>query len=438
MSAPFNNFKFVWTFNENVVQYYKMKVFFASLTILQLSSEKVNNLGDIFMKICATVAEYNPFHLGHLKHIDYMKNELGAERVVVLMSGNFTQRGEPAVLNKFTRAKQAVIAGADAVIELPTVFATANAETFATGAINLLDDLGVVDGLCFGVESGNKESFFALASAMLDETKEFKKTLREHLDEGVSLAKAKFMTVQALKGEEFSEELISLPNNILGLEYSKAILKRNSGIQTYPMPREGDHNSLILKKGITSATSIRQKIREGKLKKLKKSLPPYVYEDLKSYPFAFDKITTAAILTATKEKLAGIADCTEGLENRIKALVKDNKHIDALVDKISTKRYTAARIRRILIANLLGISKDFTEDCLNSRLYAKVLAVNSDCKDIISLLAEKSRIPVITRKSDTTELKKTALRSYELDVLANDIYNLATDEKTNENQMIII
>lgn len=390
------------------------------------------------MKICATVAEYNPFHLGHLKHIDYMKNELGAERVVVLMSGDFTQRGEPAVLNKFTRAKQAIIAGADAVIELPTVFATANAETFATGAINILDDLGVIDGLCFGVESGLKEQFFTLASAMLNETKEFKKILKGHLEEGVSLAKAKFMTVKELKGEDFAEELISLPNNILGLEYTKAILKRNSGIKTYPMLREGDHNSVILKKGITSATSIRSKIREGKLKKLKKNLPPYVYEDLKPYPFAFDKITTAALITASKEKLAGISDCTEGLENRIKALVKDNKNIDALVDKISTKRYTAARIRRILIANLLGISKDFTEECLNSRLYAKVLAVNADNKDIISTLAEKSKIPIITRKSDTQELKKTALKSFELDILANDIYNLATNENNNENQMLMI
>ena len=390
------------------------------------------------MKICATVAEYNPFHLGHLKHIEYMKTQLGAERVIVLMSGNFTQRGEPAVLNKFVRAKQAIIAGADAVIELPAVFATANAETFATGAVNLLDDLGVIDGLCFGVESGKKENFFALAKALLDETKEFKKLLKKHLEEGVSLAKAKFLTVRELKGEEMCEELISLPNNILGLEYTKALIKRNSSIVPYPMLREGDHNSLILKKGITSATSIRQKIREGKLKKLKKSLPPYVYDDLKPYPFAFDKITTAALITATKEQLADISDCTEGLENRIKALLKDNKNIDALVDKIATKRYTAARIRRIFIANLLGITKNFTDECLNSHLYAKVLAVNSDCKDIISTLTEKSRIPIITRKSDISDLKKTALKSFELDVLANDVYNLATNENTNENQMIIV
>ena len=252
------------------------------------------------MKICAVVAEYNPFHLGHLKQIDYIKNELGAENIVVMMSGNFTQRGEPAVLNKFTRAKHAIIAGADAVIELPTVFATANAETFATGAINLLDDLGAIDAICFGVESGDKESFFSLASAMLDESKEFKKRLKSHLESGVSLAKAKFLTVKELNDENFNEELISLPNNILGLEYCKAVLKRNSGIQVFPMLREGDHNSPILKKGITSATSIRQKIRELKLKKLKKNMPAYVYGDLKPFPVAFDKITTSALITATK------------------------------------------------------------------------------------------------------------------------------------------
>ena len=111
------------------------------------------------MKICACIAEYNPFHLGHLKHVDYIKNELKADKLIVIMSGNFTQRGEPAILDKFTRARHAIIAGADMVIELPTIFATANAETFAKGAVNLINSLGVVDGLCFGVESGDKISF---------------------------------------------------------------------------------------------------------------------------------------------------------------------------------------------------------------------------------------------------------------------------------------
>ena len=148
------------------------------------------------MKICALIAEYNPFHNGHLKHIEYIKNQLDADRIIVLMSGNFTQRGEPALLNKYTRARHAILAGADLVIELPTVFATANAETFATGSINILNALGVVDGICFGVESGVKEEYTTLASAMLNESKDFKKILKTKLEQGVSLAKAKFETVK--------------------------------------------------------------------------------------------------------------------------------------------------------------------------------------------------------------------------------------------------
>ena len=116
------------------------------------------------MKICAVVAEYNPFHLGHAKHIDYIKTVLGAEKVVVIMSGNFCQRGEPAILSKFVRAKEAIIAGADMVIELPTVFSIGNAETFALGAVKILDSLNVVEGLCFGVESGKKEEFTVVST----------------------------------------------------------------------------------------------------------------------------------------------------------------------------------------------------------------------------------------------------------------------------------
>lgn len=390
------------------------------------------------MKICACIAEYNPFHLGHLKLIDHIKNDLGAEKLIVLMSGDFTQRGEPAVLNKFTRARQAVIAGADMVIELPTVIATANAETFATGAINILDDLGVVDGLCFGVESGTKEQFFALANALAKESREFKKTLKEYIETGVSLAKAKFLTVKRLKNEEFNEDLISFPNNVLGLEYTKAIIKRDSDIQIFPFIREGDHNSLTLKKGITSATSIRAVIKTGKFRKLKKNLPKYVFDDLKDHPAAFDKMITSALLTAKKEDLADIADCTEGLENRIKALLKDNKDTEKLIEKVSTKRYTQARIRRIILANFLGIKNSLVSACLKDPLYAKVLAVSAESKDLISEIGAKSAIPLLTRKSDVTKLKKTALLCYEKDVLANELYNLAADESINENYMAII
>lgn len=390
------------------------------------------------MKICACIAEYNPFHLGHLKHIDYMKTTLNAEKIVVIMSGNFTQRGEPALLDKFTRARHAVLSGADAVIELPTVFATANAELFAKGAIHVLSGLNVSGGLCFGVESGDKNAYLNLANAMNDESKEFKKALKEHLQSGVSLAKAKFETVKALGDERFDEDLISSPNNVLGLEYTKAILNAKCDLEIFPMLRDGDHNDKTLKKGITSATSIREAVKSGTIKKTKKSMPPYVYLDLDGYPTAFDKMIMSSIITTSAEDISKICDCTEGLENRIKALVKDNRTVEELVEKVSTKRYPQTRIRRILTSTLLGIKKDFIDDCLSSPLYAKVLAVNSNSKDIIAELAEKSSIPVLTRKSDCSNLKKTAEKCFNIDVLASDLYSLATGKKMNEHQMIIV
>ncbi len=390
------------------------------------------------MKICACIAEYNPFHLGHLKHVEYIKNTLGAEKLIVVMSGNFCQRGEPAVLDKFTRAKHAVISGADLVIELPTVFATANAEVFATGAVNLINGLGVCQGLCFGVESGEKNQYLSLAKAMNNESKEFKKLLKEKLDGGISLAKAKFLTVKDLYGDTFNAELINSPNNVLGLEYTKALIKNQSDIQIYPMIRLGDHNDKTLKSGITSATSIRQALRDNQVKKIKKNIPPYVYKDIKGYPDGFDKLITASVIRATSDDLAKIADCTEGLENRIKALSKDNYTVDSLVEKVSTKRYTETRVRRILINNLLGIEKKLVDNAVSSPTYAKVLAVNSNSKDLIPLIAKNSSIPLLTRKSDISLLKKTALKVFEKDVLANDLYNLISGEKQNENQMIII
>ena len=177
------------------------------------------------MSVCALIAEYNPFHNGHLRQINYIKNTLKADKIVVIMSGDFTQRGEPAIMDKHERANHAIKAGADLVIELPTVFATANAEIFALGAVKIISQIPAIDSICFGIESGDTESYFSLAKAMLNESKEFKQLLKQGLDDGLSLAKAKFNAVKALNLSSADEKLISTPNNILALEYIKAILK---------------------------------------------------------------------------------------------------------------------------------------------------------------------------------------------------------------------
>ena len=389
------------------------------------------------MKVCAVIAEYNPLHLGHLKQIEYVKNVLKPEKIIVIMSGNFTQRGEPAILDKFTRSKLALLAGVDLVIELPTVFACGNAEVFAKGAISIINGLNIVDGICFGVESGSSQDYLALASALSNESKEFKKLLKDQLSTGVSFAKARFNAVKTLYGE-FDEKLLSSPNNILGIEYTKAILQSKSHLQIYPLIRTGDHNDAILKKGVTSATSIRETLKSGKKSKVKGNIPKYVYKELKPYPVLIEQMLLSSIITADAKEMSEIPDCKEGLENRIKALVKDNHCYKTLIEKTSTKRYTQARIRRILVNNLLKIYNPLVKACLSDKLYAKILAVKSESKSIVSDLSKNATIPVLTRKSDCDLLKKTALSCYEKDVLANDLYNLATGEKRNENQMIIL
>ena len=390
------------------------------------------------MKICAIIAEYNPLHLGHLKHIEYVKSTLGAEKIIVFMSGNFTQRGEVALLDKFTRARHAVLAGADMVIELPTVFAIGNAETFATGAVNLILSCGIIDGICFGVESGTKEEYLSLAKAMLNESKEFKKALKAQLDKGISLAKAKFEAVKETYKNDFNPELVNSPNNVLGLEYVKAILKNKSDVNFFIMHRDGDHNDKTLKKGITSATSIRETVKTGKFRAVKKCVPPFVFRDIDEYPHSADKLYLSKILTTSVEDIAKAPDCTEGLENRIKAFSKDSLTLYELVEKVSTKRYTKTRVQRILSATLLGVTSDFVKDCLNDKLYLKILAVNSSAKDLIPHVCERAKCTVLTRKSDVQALKKTAEKCFKIDALANDIYGLVKDKKTNEYQMLII
>ena len=390
------------------------------------------------MKICAVIAEYNPFHNGHLKQINYVKENLGCDKLLVIMSGNFTQRGENAVMDKFTRATHAIKAGADMVIELPTVFATANAEIFATGAMKILNDLNCVDKLCFGVESGDVTDYLSAAKAMLNESKQLRQLIKEELETGVSHAKARFNAVKRAGLADLSEEIISSPNNILGLEYAKAKLKLSSPIELMPMIRTGDHNSTVLLKGITSASSIREQLKIKKVGKLKTNVPPFVFADLPEVPYDFSSLFMAQIYKNSAEDMAQICDCTEGLENRIKALTKDNTSLISALDKITTKRYTYARVKRIITANLLGITEKLIFKALDGDLYCKILAVKDDAKDMITYLCNNSKIPVLTRKKDYSEVKKIGVEALKIDELANDLMNLVSGKKQNEYQMLVI
>ena len=388
------------------------------------------------MKICSIIAEYNPLHNGHLRQINYVKENSSYDYLAVFLSGNFTQRGEGAILNKFTRASHAIKAGADIVFELPSVFATQSAEIFASGALKLINSLPGDKTICFGAECGDKNKIIKTALALLNETEEYKKVLKEELKNGVSLLKAR-ETALIKTAPDIDAEVLKQPNNVLGIEYVKAILKNNYDIEIDVIDRKGsDYNDSCLSNAYPSALAIRSAIENNNLESVKDFVPNFVYNDLPKKLHSFDREIIYSLLSSSKKDIAKTVDCAEGLENRIKALVRENFTLLELTEKLSTKRYTTKRLQRIMLSTMLKIDKKLVQTALKKSLYLKVLAVNSKNTKLLSQLS-KSKYPLITRKSDCKKLSGIALEVFEKDVFANDIYSAVTNNKTNEFNMII-
>lgn len=232
----------------------------------------------IFLKTIGIVTEYNPFHKGHAYMIEEAKRKSGADRVVVVMSGSFVQRGEPAIFDKWTRAEAALLNGADLVLELPVLFAAANAETFARAAVRILEESGIVDILCFGSESGDLYSMQEAAKLMVNETEEFQKLLKEQLDEGLSYPAARAKALETVS--HISSEILSRPNHILGLEYLKALDKYNCTMKPMTIKREGDYNSpsLAMEEGYASAAAIRKALAEDRSTEAMTQLPENTHD----------------------------------------------------------------------------------------------------------------------------------------------------------------
>ena len=393
------------------------------------------------MKICGIICEYNPLHNGHSYLIEKAKAESGCDAVVCVMSGNFTQRGEAAVLDKYTRAGHAILAGADAVIELPTVFALAPAEIFAKGGVRLLNAIPEFNTLAFGCETADRERFLAAATITTEENRGFKRILRFHLKEGKSYTRARTDTLLDT-GAADAAALLQSPNNILGVEYQKALLACGSLAQILPIKRTGaDYADEELYKNFSSATAIRNAVLEGKERAVRKNVPDFVADDLFSSATdgtVFKKIAVYCALSKSAEQLAHILDCSEGLENRIKALAKDNPDYDALVEKTTTKRYISSRIRRILAAAALDISEDLVRKALRAPLYLKLLAVNNDRADELLSSFGRAAFPLVARKGDLSALSATAKEVYEKDILAADLYGLICGRAANRSQTMFI
>ena len=368
------------------------------------------------MKICAIICEYNPFHNGHAYQINAAKERSRADAVLCLMSGDFVQRGEAAILDKFTRAKHALFAGADAVLELPTVFATSNAELFATGAIHILQSIPDVKYLCFGAENANAKEFISAANLLLNEPKHVSEKIKALLATGMSYAKARATAYQGF----IPASLLSSPNNILGLEYVKAVLSLSADIEILPVKRLGKgYNDQTLCENFSSATAVRTAIGEGRT--IEGNLPEYVLEDLpKTLENKLDALEKYALLSTPKEEIAQILDCGEGLEN---ALVKAAELPVSLTQTLTSTRYTSSRIRRIALQNLLKIDEKLVRDSLSAPLYLRLLAAKKERADLLSALSE-SAFPLLSRAHDENALSKQAKRTFERDLFAEKVYKL--------------
>ena len=368
------------------------------------------------MKICAIICEYNPFHNGHLYQLREAKRLSEADAILCIMSGNFVQRGEAAIMEKFTRAKHAVLAGADAVIELPTVFATSNAELFAKGAIKILSSIPSVTTLCFGSETADKEALLQAAGLLNNEPKEVSSKIKALTATGISYAKAR---ADAWK-DILPPELLTSPNNILGVEYARAILSMNSSIELLPIARIGSgYNEKAIQENYSSASAIRQAITNNE--DFASNLPSFVSCDLPSnLENMLETLEKYALLSSPLEKIASVCDCTEGLEN---ALKKASTEVQPLVENLTSTRYTSSRIRRIALQNLLNIDENLIRSGLLNPLYLRVLAVKNPAKDVLSVLSESS-YPIIARPRDSLNLKDTAKEVFLVDTFAEKIHAL--------------
>ncbi len=392
------------------------------------------------MKFCAIICEYNPFHNGH-KYLFQKVKEAGYEHILCLMSGNFVQRGEEAVFHKYVRARHAVENGADIVIELPAAFAVSPAELFAGGAVHILSSLRGVEALAFGCESGGREDFLRTALLLSREDKTFRSLLKENMKDGTSYIRARNAAILSM-GWNVREEFLSSPNNILGIEYCRALMQSESGIVPLPVLRTGSgHGEQEIRENFSSSTALRAAmLEEGKHAKklLRSNLPADVLEDAETYrPLPYKRAALVSLIRSPREQIARTPDCSEGLENRLSSMAKTNPDFDLLLAKTVNKRYTLSRLKRILLQNFLGVELKAVKDFLAAPLYANVLAVREEnAEEILSSIS--GGIPVIARKSDYSLLKKDTLSCFALDLRANDLYNALSGTYSNEFLTIFV
>ena len=383
------------------------------------------------MLIAGIVAEYNPFHNGHQWHIRRTRAELGEDAVIVCcMSGDFVQRGEAAVYSKFARAEAAARCGADIVFELPLPWALSSAEGFARGAVGLLHALRAVDVLSFGSESGDAGALSAAAEALLAPT--LGPEIRAALADGVPYAAAR-QSALALRSPE-SAELLSSPNNILAVEYIKALYDLRSDMRVLTFRREGaEHDGVGGSGGIRSASELRTQLAAGQ------DIAPFIPAAAAGI-YARERehgrgpVSMRALEPALLSRLRmlpdaafeALPDAGEGLANRLMRAAREEPGWDGVLSAAKTRRYALSRLRRMCMCACLGVSRGMADGVPP---YARILAATARGREALRLIAGRTRIPIITKPAVARELPREHLAVFELGAAARDLYVLAASAR---------
>ena len=397
------------------------------------------------MNVLGLIVEYNPFHNGHKYHLEKSKQLCSADFTICVMSGNFIQRGEPSIINKWARSEMALLAGVDLVIEIPHVYAMSTAEFFGYSAIKLLDSLGIVTHVCFGSEHGKIDELERISDILIDEPPSYKKHLKLCLKQGLSYASSRECAVKEYfleNSDDFKVDtnIMSSSNNILAIEYLKAIKRIKSTIRPTTIKRvSNSYNEKELTGSISSATAIRNKVKSEGINGLSiaSSLPPYclsilneTFNNKKGPVFieSFDSIIMSLLRKKSIDEIKNLPYVSEGLENRIKKTSLKTTSINEFIDNVATKRYTKTRIQRILFSMLSGLTANELEifNEYGGPQYIRVLGFNEKGRDVLSKIKKTATLPVITKPAHYTRSCNPLLRKMlDYDSLSTDLYVLA-------------
>lgn len=395
------------------------------------------------MKTVGIIAEYNPFHSGHAYQIAKAKELTGADYCIVVMSGDYVQRGTPAIMDKYLRAETALYHGADLVLELPLYYALGSAEYFATGAIALLDKLGVVDTVCFGSECGDIDLLTQFARNLLTETPLFRATLKKHLKRGGSYPSARSAALMAVAPELSAHlKVLESPNNILGIEYCKALLRRGSSIRPLTIRRlgAGYHDSGV-SDTFCSALALRQALQSpAGLSALRPHIPAKAYELLCQeyghtfpiYPEDFSLPLHYQLLSECEQGFTSHPDLNRDLSDRISRLLPQYQSFPAFCDLLKTKDRTYTRISRSLMHILLHMTaKELALFCSDDYIYyARMLGFCQESSPLLSAIKKKGSIPLLSKLADAPSyLDAHALLMLSRDIYASRVYQSIVHHK---------